>query len=288
MNLINKKLKDKLKQLDDIDKQYLIKSQNKNKNNINSNIDSIEILRNLNNQHFDKIYSDFILNENSYYFHNESGGLNQKNNSINNNNIDKAPTNEDSIEKDKNYDILSNYEKEKGFQKQNGNKVEVEERLINYGIYLKNKIENQRKIQENKIKQLTQPKMYTRSHSNIRNPDKINQRLYENYNRNRRKGNTININRGSHQKNESNNDKSFSYHPKINKNSLLIAEKLEPSFIRLNKKKNKINNSKETEIKKYYKNLFGKKTKNDIHFFYNNFSSKKKTNIWLLFRFNYS
>jgi len=97
MNLINKKLKDKLKVLDDIDKQYIIKGKNKNNNttknnNRINNINSLEMLKKATNEHFDKIYSNFILNENSYYYHN--GGLNG-NYSMSNNNLEKVPTNED-------------------------------------------------------------------------------------------------------------------------------------------------------------------------------------------------
>ena len=271
MNLINKKLKDKLKVLDDIDKQYIIKGKNKNNNttknnNRINNINSLEMLKKATNEHFDKIYSNFILNENSYYYHN--GGLNG-NYSMSNNNLEKVPTNEDSIEKEKNNDLIINYDKEPKNQNETGN--EIGQRLINYGMYLQNKLDNQRKIQENKIKQLMKPKINTRANSNI-NPEKISERLYHNFKKN------IGTNKKNN-KNISNNDKSFSYHPKINKKSLLIAEKLEPSFVRLNKKKN-VKNSKESDAKKYYINLFGKKTnmKNDISFFYNNNNKNNNNN----------
>ena len=65
MNLLNKKLKDKLQLLDDIDKQYLNNSKKKENNNINeknkiNNINTIEIYKNSRNENFDKIYSDFF------------------------------------------------------------------------------------------------------------------------------------------------------------------------------------------------------------------------------------
>ena len=62
--------------------------------------------------------------------------------------------------------------------------------------------------------------------------------------------------------NISNSNPNFTYHPKINKKSLILAKKFEPSFIRLNKKK-KINVEKEEDKqpKSYYLNLYGNKNK---------------------------
>ena len=241
MNLLNKKLKDKLKALDDIDKQYIINIKNKKtqptKNcEPNNSINSIDIIKRTVNEKFDKIYSDFILNENSYYHY--EGAKNKKNYSMNKTNFDKDPTNEDSIEKDNNNDFDSENNIEH-FQYQNNSEMEIGERLYNYGIFLKNKLQNQRQIEENRIKLLMRPKISSRSKSNIRNPEKISERLFQNY-----KKNIVNKNpnKSNSNSNISNNDTNFSFHPKINKKSLLIAKNLEPSFIRLNKKK-KINNS---------------------------------------------
>ena len=53
----------------------------------------------------------------------------------------------------------------------------------------------------------------------------------------------------------------FTYHPKINKKSLLIASKLEPSTLRINRKK--ANNShilEEKNVLDYYSNLFKDRT----------------------------
>ena len=276
MNLLNKKLKDKLKESDDIDNKYIINDVNSSKNNNknkNNNFSSLENLKKQTNEHFDSIYSDFILEENSYYFHN--GGLNERSYLMNNNNLDKTPTKENSIEKEKNKDLSPKDDEE--FQNPNDKSIEVGQRLYNYGFYLKNKMENQRRIQENKIKELMQPKTITKSNSNSKNPDLISERLYQNY----KKKNVENNNKKTNNKNISNNDKSFSYHPKINKKSLLIAQKLEPSFIRLNKKK-KVKNIKGLEAKKYYINLFGNKkinnNNNDISFFKNNIIHSNKQN----------
>ena len=142
MNLINKKLKDKLKIFDDIDTQFLINLKNKNshieKSNNNNNLNSIEILKNATNEKFDKIYSDFLLNENKYSFYNG-----QKDYSMRYfNNLDKS-INEDKKEKERNNDsskksfsykeLLNN----NGEQKEhNQNKNEVVQRLYDYGKYL--------------------------------------------------------------------------------------------------------------------------------------------------------
>lgn len=264
MNLLNRKLKDKLKALDDIDKQYIINIK-KNKNHTtknyeqNNNINSIDIIKRTVNEKFDKIYSDFILNENSYY--NPEGGKNKKNYSMNKTNFDKDPTNEDSIAKDNNNDSdLDNIEH---FQYQNNSEMEVGQRLYNYGIFLKNKLENQRLMEENRIKLLMKPRISTRSKSNIRNPEKISERLFQNYKKNI-------INKNKNKSNISNNDTNFSFHPKINKKSLLIANNLEPSFIRLNKKKKIKNNSQ-------FNNKGIKDMKHDIFSFnYKNNNNSKK------------
>jgi len=57
------------------------------------------------------------------------------------------------------------------------------------------------------------------------------------------------------------NNTKFTYHPKINKKSLLIASKLEPSNLRITRKK--ANNShilEEKNVLDYYSNLFKDKT----------------------------
>ena len=277
MNLLNKKLKEKLKTLDDIDKQYIINVKNKKSHTSkncepNNSMNSIDIIKRTVNEKFDKIYSDFILNENSYYHH--EGGNYKKNYSMNKTNLDKDPTNEDSIAKDNNNDsdLENNIEKDMYFQYQNNSEMEVGQRLYNYGIFLKNKLENQRQREENRIKLLMRPKISARSKSNIRNPDKISERLFQNYKKNivkKNKNNTNNINR-------SNNDTNFSFHPKINKKSLLIANNLEPSFIRLNKKKKIKNNSlfNNKEVKDMKHDIFSFNYKNNN----NSKKDKKKDN----------
>ena len=72
MNLLNKKYNDKLKILEDIDKQNKMNEKNKCNNigkNINNNINFIEYLKKETSEKFDEIYSDFILNQNLCYSH---------------------------------------------------------------------------------------------------------------------------------------------------------------------------------------------------------------------------
>ena len=239
MNLLNKKLKDKIKTLEDIDRQFItnIKSDNhiSKKPYNNSNLNSIELLKKTTNEKFDEIYSDFYLNENAFFSNKDNTYKKKHKYSISNNNLDN-PTKEDSMEKDNET------------KKSTITGVDVADRLNNYGIYLKNKIENQRQIQNNKIMQLMKPKISNRVGSNIRNPEKISERLYQNY-----KKNTVKNNKNNSMNNNSNNISgnlsNFTYHPKLDKESIKIAKNLEPSFIRLNKKK-KSKEKKNSEKKK--------------------------------------
>ena len=249
-NLLTKKIKDKIKLLDDIDKQYISKVQiKKRKNEIpsrkeDSNIymNSIEIMKNSKKENFDKVYSNFIL----------SGDIlgqnysKKRNNSISNNNYDKEPTNEDTK-----YD-------------------NVEERLYNHGQYIKNKIEIQRQMENSKIKNSAKPKI-----NKTRNKtEKTETRLYPNYQNNIDNNNNSNLNKTNNKSNEKNKNKqnnksinniidinNFTYHPKLNKRSLILAKKMEPSSIRLNKKR-KIETEEDLKPKNYYINLYQHKKDN--------------------------
>ena len=116
------------------------------------------------------------------------------------------------------------------------------------------------------------PKILNRSKEMNRDPSKFEERLYyaekndtndSIYNR-KRTLSRENINYQNY------NNSRFTYHPKLNKKSLLIASKLEPSTLRINKKK--VTNTNYVEDKSvidYYSNLFKDK---------NNFNHKKKIN----------
>ena len=182
MNLLNKKLKDKLKLIDDIDKEYMLKVKN------NNNKNSMENIKNSQIEKFDKIYSNFS-DEKIISFY--DGSINLQYFSNSNNNCDKVPTNENSLEKEKNeYSIKKELNKEisegknknsiinrnndkgneneikkdhvKEEQKNNDDyyDVDVAVRLMNYGNYLKKKIESQRKRQYLEMKQRMKPEIY--------------------------------------------------------------------------------------------------------------------------------
>ena len=59
MNLLNKKLIDKLKILEDIDKQYMLNIKSRKKNEINGNNND-----NCKKENFNKIYSGFLTKKN--------------------------------------------------------------------------------------------------------------------------------------------------------------------------------------------------------------------------------
>jgi hypothetical protein len=101
-------------------------------------------------------------------------------------------------------------------------------------------------VQENILKKLMRPKIISKTQNNTTKDIIISERLYLNHKKKK----------NNKEKNcNSNNSNNFSYHPKINKKSLLIAQKLEPSFVRLNKN-NKIKNIIEQDPQKYYLNIY--------------------------------
>ena len=110
------------------------------------------------------------------------------------------------------------------------------------------------------------PKILNRSKEINRNPQ-FEERLYyaeknntnDNiYNRRR----TLSRDNINYQKN---NKERFTHHPKINKKSLLIASKLEPSSLRINRKKTNYSNyNGDKTVIDYYSNLF--KDKNNYYY----------------------
>ena len=122
-------------------------------------------------------------------------------------------------------------------------------RLYNYGFYLKNKLEKQR-LQENiKIKKQMTPKILAKSKEIFRDSS-FETRLY--YNNNESDHNNF------YKKKEISKDNSYDqldYKPKLNKKSLQIANKLEPSSQRLMKKKKKFTDDK-NKNKNIYKNIY--------------------------------
>ena len=121
MNLLNKKLNDKLKLIDEIDKEYMLKAKNNNNDDkTNNNMNSMKIIKNSQIENFDKIYSNFS-DEKIISFY--DGSINLKKFSNSNNNCDKVPTNENSLEKEKNeYCIIQEELNKEIYEVKNKNK----------------------------------------------------------------------------------------------------------------------------------------------------------------------
>lgn len=308
MNLLNKKLKEKLKLIKELDKEYMLKVKNNNNDKNNNNMKSNEIIKIAQKENFDKIYSNF-MDERIISFY--DGSINVKNFSNSNNNCDKVPTNENSIEKEKNEsftqkdlnkEIYEEKNKNNSIKKSNNNinenkkenvkeeqknsdyyyDVDVAVRLMNYGNYLKQKKENERERQYLEMKQRMKPEIKTKNITrNSLKTTKKNVNNNKNIKDNSANNNTNNI---------SNSNPNFTYHPKLNKKSLLLAKNFEASFIRLNKKKKiKIEKEEDKQPKSHYLHLFGNKSKmkmkqskktHSLSLSNNNNSNKSHNNIY--------
>ena len=125
-------------------------------------------------------------------------------------------------------------------------------------------------VENSKIKNSAKPKI-----NKTRNKtEKTETRLYPNYQNNIDNNNNSNLNKTNNKSNEKNKNKqnnksinniidinNFTYHPKLNKRSLILAKKMEPSSIRLNKKR-KIETEEDLKPKNYYINLYQHKKDN--------------------------
>ena len=288
MDLLDKKLLEKLKLFEIIDKTYGVnidQSSLKKKESTNNTKNTDNYYSN--NEIYDDIYSDFKPNSHKTFFYSPSSANildsnmpknNHKKNlkkNINKYNLSRngcgdvgysPKTFDANLNKSKSRSSIINRKKNKS---KNLSKLyppnDSGYRLYNYGYYIKNKLIKKRKLEEEKIRKQMTPKILNRSKEMNRDPNKFEERLYyaekndtndSIYNRKRTlsKGNI--------------NYKDYTYHPKINKKSLLIASKLEPSTLRINKKK-KYNCIGEKSVMNYYSNLFRNK---------NNLKYKKKLN----------
>ena len=283
MELIDKKLSEKLKLFELIDKKYgtPIDEISIKKRETASNTGSKDFLQkenHLNNELYDNIYSDFKTNSYKSYFYSPSENTidsniskhyskltnykysikNTKNNKSNLSPDRKLLTNEN---RNKIVRSKSNINLKKNISKlqppnNSGN------RLYNYGYYIKNKLNKKRELEEEKTRKQMIPKILNRSKEIKRDPN-FEERLYyaekndtndSIYNR-KRTLSRENINYQNYNKTR------FTYHPKINRKSLLIASKLEPSTLRINRKKSNYSNYGEDKtVIDYYSNLFKDKT----------------------------
>lgn len=107
----------------------------------------------------------------------------------------------------------------------------VGNRLYNYGYYIKNKIEYQKRVEEQEMYEKMKPKIIkSKIDWNTSSPSILNSSNKEN--------------RNKHQRVLSVGHESYTYKPSINPNSLSIANRLDPSYTRLTRKKKKFWNSK--------------------------------------------
>ena len=255
MNLLDQKLKEKLKLFDNIDKETESKLQStikKPKKKLNNQLPTSNLTR----EQFNQIYSNFILDSNKHQqnmqesnssisnTHSHKNSLNElkfiENKILNSGKYIKTPPKSAKSEiRSKSKDFKTNYNP----PNDSGN------RLYNYGFYLKNKLEKQR-LQENiKIKKQMTPKILAKSKEIFRDSS-FETRLY--YNNNESDHNNF------YKKKEISKDNSYDqldYKPKLNKKSLQIANKLEPSSQRLMKKKKKFTDDK-NKNKNIYKNIY--------------------------------
>ena len=295
MDLIDKKLSEKLKLFEYIDKKYGTnidtsekappkKSEINQIRNFPQNL--LQKETHSKKEIYDNIYSDFKTNSFKEYFQSPSistlDSNKPKHHSKNKKHSKKKLRNIQSnsyLSRDKEY--LANRTAENttrtksGFNKNHSRKNlktlyppnDSGNRLYNYGYYIKNKLNKKRQKEEEKMRKQMTPKILNRSKEMIRDkdrdPNKFEERLYyaekndtndSIYNR-RRTLSRENINY------EKYNNTKFTYHPKINKKSLLIASKLEPSTLRINRKKsNHSHILEEKNVIDYYSNLFKDKT----------------------------
>ena len=294
MDLIDKKLSEKLKLFEYIDKKYGtdIDSSEKappKKSELNQNRNFIQNTflqkeARSKKEIYDNIYSDFKTNTFKDYYQSPSiNTLDSKKTKYKSNfqkikrkNLRNNKEDKDSLEINRTAEntirTKSTTKNLKGLYPPNdsGN------RLYNYGYYIKNELNKKRQKEEEKMRKQMTPKILNRSKEMIRDkdrdPNKFEERLYyaekndtndSIYNR-KRTLSRENINY------EKYNSTKFTYHPKINKKSLLIASKLEPSTLRITRKKsNKSHILEEKNVLDYYSNLFKDKT----------YTNKKKPNL---------
>ena len=290
MEILNKKLEEKFKLFDKIDKIHSnsqtkinsldlsdskrlsknIRNKNKNKSLDSSSNKKSNIIKNPDSiSNYEDIYSNFDLNKNysifyfknyvdvmSYmYAENKKGHYNPnkvKNNK--NENIEymiKDPHNNKNKKISKSKSSLQSEYAENLLPKEDY----VINRLLRYGENIQKKKELLREENEENFKKMANPKISEYSKKIYRDPDKFLERLF--YNKKNKKEKIKNSN--------------FTFKPILNKKTIEIANRLEPSSKRLLKKKKSI--SKE-EIEKLainnYKNLCNNYNNN------NNLSKNKK------------
>lgn len=249
MNLLEQKSDQKLN-LYDIDFNYIKDNKTtKNKSDISNKDDSSFFIKNVNNAEancFDKIYSNFFL----FDINNISSNFNLNERYKEKKIFEKMLKNSGNLKKynkrkNNSYILFNGNNKYYKINIPNSNKNDVGERLYNNSYLIQSKLENKRKLIDDNLKKNVIPKI-TKKAQKIKG-DKT--RLYND--------NIIKKMRMAiSQKSLLEKDKNCSFRPKLDKKSLQIAGRLEPSTSRLNKKKLKINKDEIFELtKESYSNL---------------------------------
>lgn len=236
MNLIDKKLKDKLKLFEDIDKALETGySKNITKNTTNSKRNKKQTKTK--SDQFDQIYCNFILNQ-----------YKQKDTSL------KTPPSTKNKTKKQSYKSISpsisvSRSKSKDLSPPN----ESGERLYNYGFYIKNKLQKKRMEEEQKLHRQMTPKILPRSKSIYRDSNRFEDRLYyQSHNSSKLNIESTDSNIYKRRTLSKENLSKYNYKPTLDKKSLKIAGRLEPSSSRLLKKKKKVKSDNSPKNTSFY------------------------------------
>ena len=285
MNLLDKKLEEKLKLLEEFDKIFAnnqpeanppglsksLKKKVNNSKNITTNTNKKNVKQLDNDNKFDNIYSNFDLNknENAFYFRNYDEMMNYMYTLKS-----KVLSSPEKIKKSKNKNNKIKPVEYKKLNKNDDNKFIVNfipkkdyliDRLLRYGENLEKKKERMKLENEKNFKIMANPNISVMAKKINRNPNQFVERLFYNkYTNNKKKNNKYDSyyynNKVDNKKKKAEENNNFTYRPSINKKSKAIANKLEPSSKRLLKKKEKKEITDKEEIEKLaldnYKNLF--------------------------------
>ena len=291
MNLLDQKLEEKIKLLEEYEKLFantqpkinsldISKSTQKNLNTskvLTTNPKKSSEKYKEESDKFDNIYSNFDLNKNAnaFYFRNYEDMMNYMYTLKS-----KVLSSPEKNKKSKNR-INNNH------IKKDNNKFQVQfipkndyliDRLLRYGENLEKKKERMKLENEKNFKLMANPNISDMAKKINRDPKKFVERLfYDKYTNDKKKNNKHNsyyYNKKKDEKKEEVKEKNnFSHRPKINKKSQEIANKLEPSSKRLLKKKDKKEVLNKEECEKLaidnYKNLFINNN------FFNKYENKK-------------
>ena len=225
MNLIDQKLKDKLKLFEDIDKQ-LETGYSKNITKVSKTSKTSTKPSKTKSDQFDQIYCNFILNQ---YKPKESQTLKTPPTSA------KSKSKKQVI-KSHSPSVSVSRSKSKDLSPPN----DSGERLYNYGFYIKNKLQKKRIEEEEKLHRQMTPKILPRSKSIYRDSAHFEDRLYY-QSHNASKVNNESTDSNIYKKRATSKENvKFNYKPTLDKKSIKIANRLEPSSQRLLKKKKRI------------------------------------------------